>query len=326
MPEKDSFDSAGDVPVFRRFNRMYTRLLGTLEEGMHHTKYNLAEARVIYELATHTEPKATDVAEALAMDPGYLSRILTKLENALLLKRKVSKQDSRCSDLTLTAKGRAAFHTLNIESNKQAGAILDSLPPSERTQLIQSIRTIEDILAKDGPGHPPYILRPHRPGDMGWVVHREGAFYSEEFGWDETFEALAARIVADFVINFDPKRERCWIAEMDGQPVGHIFLVKHPDQPDIAKLRLLFVERNARGRGLGNVLVNECIRFAQACGYKTITLWTQSILIAAHRIYERSGFRLVKEEPHHSFGADLVGQTWELDLARPRIAREAGTV
>jgi DNA-binding MarR family transcriptional regulator/GNAT superfamily N-acetyltransferase len=325
MPEKDAFDSVGDVPAFRRFNRMYTRLLGTLEEGMHHTKYNLAEARVIYELATHTEPKATDIAEALAMDPGYLSRILTKLENAALLKRKVSKQDSRCSHLTLTAKGRAAFHTLTIESNKQAGAILDSLAPSERTQLIQSIRTIEDILAKDGPGHPPYILRPHRPGDMGWVVHREGAFYAEEFGWDETFEALAARIVADFVINFDPKRERCWIAEMDGQPVGHIFLVKHPDQPEIAKLRLLFVERCARGKGLGNVLVNECIRFAQACGYKTITLWTQSILIAAHHIYERSGFRLVKEEPHHSFGADLVGQTWELDLARPRFAGDAGT-
>jgi DNA-binding MarR family transcriptional regulator/GNAT superfamily N-acetyltransferase len=316
MLERSAPETAGEVRALRRFNRMYTRLLGTLEEGMHHTKYNLAEARVIYELATRTEPKATDVAEALAMDPGYLSRILTKLENAALLKRKVSKQDSRCSHLTLTSKGRAAFHTLNKESNKQAGAILASLPPSERTQLIQSIRTIEDILANDGPEHPPYVLRPHRPGDMGWVVHREGAFYAEEFGWDDTFEALAARIVADFVTDFDAKRERCWIAEIDGQPAGHVFLVKHPDQPDTAKLRLLFVERSARGKGLGNVLVNECIRFANTCGYKRITLWTQSILAAAHRIYERSGFRLVKEEPHHSFGADLVGQTWELDLGQ----------
>jgi DNA-binding MarR family transcriptional regulator/GNAT superfamily N-acetyltransferase len=317
MTQNRASDTAPDVGVFRRFNRMYTRLLGTLEEGMHHTKYNLAEARVLYELATRTDPKATDVAEALAMDPGYLSRILTKLENAALLKRKVSKQDSRCAHLSLTPKGRAAFHTLNAESDKQASAILDPLPPSERAQFIQSIHKIEDILAKDNQAHPPYVLRPHRPGDMGWVVHREGAFYAEEFGWDETFEALAARIVADFVIHFDPDRERCWIGEIDGQPVGHVFLVKHPDQPDTAKLRLLFVERSARGKGLGNVLVNECIRFAQTCGYKKITLWTQSILVAAHRIYERSGFRLVKEEPHHSFGADLIGQTWELDLARP---------
>ena len=310
--------TAGEVHVFRRFSRMYTRLLGTLDEGMHHTKFNLAEARVIYELATRTDPKAADVAEALAMDAGYLSRILTKLENAALLKRKVSKQDGRCAHLTLTAKGRAAFHTLNAESDKQAGAILDPLSPSERAQFIRSIRSIEGILAKDSQLHPPYVLRPHRPGDMGWVVHREAAFYTEEFGWDDTFEALAACIVADFVTNFDPKRERCWIAEIDGQSVGHIFLVKHPDDPDIAKLRLLFVERSARGKGLGNVLVNECVRFAQTCGYKKITLWTQSILIPAHRIYERCGFRLVKEEPHHSFGKDLVGQTWELELGQPR--------
>jgi DNA-binding MarR family transcriptional regulator/GNAT superfamily N-acetyltransferase len=317
MIESQMSINAGDIRAFRRFNRMYTRLLGTLEEGMHHTKFNLAEARVLYELATCSDPKATDVAEALAMDPGYLSRILTKLENAAILKRKISRQDRRCAHLTLTSKGRAAFHTLNAESDKQAGAILDPLPPSERAQLIQSIHRIEDILGKDNQARPPYVLRPHRPGDMGWVVHREAAFYREEFGWDDTFEALVARIVADFVITFDPKRERCWIAEIDGQPVGHVFLVQHPDQPDTAKLRLLFVERSARGKGLGNVLVSECVRFAHTCGYRKITLWTQSILIAAHRIYERCGFRLVKEEPHHSFGKDLIGQTWELDLARP---------
>lgn len=163
-------------------------------------------------------------------------------------------------------------------------------------------------------GPPPFILRPHRIGDMGWIVHREAIGYAEQFGWDQTFEALAATIVAEFVTNFDPRRERCWIAEIDGQHVGHIFLVKHPSQPQTAKLRLLFVEPCARGMGLGDALVSECIRFARGAGYRKVVLWTQSMLTAAHRIYQKAGFRLIKEEPHRSFGHDLIGQEWELDL------------
>ena len=309
---------AGDVQAFRHFNRTYTRLIGTLDEGLLSTKYSLAEARVIYELATRAEPRAKEIAQALGMDQGYLSRILTKLENSGLIKRKVSKQDNRAADLLLTRAGKAAFGTLDARSEGQARSLLEGLPLSDRAQLIGCMGTIENILVKADKKAPPFILRPHRPGDMGWVVHREAIRYTEEYGWDETFEALVSRIVADFVTNFDPKRERCWIAEIEGQAVGHIFLVKHPDRPDTAKLRLLLVEPSARGKGLGHALVNECIRFARASGYQKITLWTQSILVAAHQIYERAGFRLQSEEPHHSFGKDLVGQTWELDLTQPQ--------
>jgi len=306
--------AAADALAFRHFNRMYTRLIGTLDEGYLRSKYSLAEGRVMYELATRAEPKAKAIAEALGMDPGYLSRILTKLEHSALIRRKVSKKDNRCADLALTRKGRTAFDTLNALSEEQARTILTGLSLTDRAKLIQSMKTIEGVLVKDDRKQPPYVLRPHRPGDLGWVVYREGAVYTEEYGWDETFEALVARIVADFVTNFDPKRERCWIAEMDGEAAGHVFLVKHPERPDTAKLRLLLVEASARGKGLGQALVNECIGFARACGYRKITLWTQSILLAARRIYQRAGFRLVKEEPHHSFGADLIGQTWELEL------------
>jgi DNA-binding MarR family transcriptional regulator/GNAT superfamily N-acetyltransferase len=305
---------ADDMAVFRRFNRIYTRFIGTLHEGLLETKYSLAEARVLYEIASRSEPTAKEIAEELSIDPGYLSRLLTKFERGALLKRKVSEQDSRFAELSLTSRGKSAFKKLNALSDKQARAVLEPLQHSVRAQLIHAIRSIEAILTKTGEPRPPFILRPHRVGDMGWVVCRESAVYAEEYGWDETFEALVARIVAGFLENFDAKRERCWIADVDGQGVGHIFLVKHPDKPDVAKLRLLFVEPGARGMGLGRALVNECIRFARTDGYRKIVLWTQSILVAAHRIYEKAGFQLVKEEPHHSFGKNLVGQTWELEL------------
>jgi DNA-binding MarR family transcriptional regulator/GNAT superfamily N-acetyltransferase len=303
-----------DVALFRRFNRMYTRFLGTLNEGLLNSPYSLAEARVLYELATREAPKAREIAEELGMDAGYLSRLLGKFERDGLLKRKASEEDGRYADLALTARGRAAFKKLNAGSEEQAQSVLEGLAPSVRMQLIDCMRTVEGILTKTDRNRVPYILRPHRVGDMGWIVHREGVGYAEQYGWDETFEALVARIVDQFVTNFDPSRERCWIAEIDGQSVGHIFLVKHPEEPDIAKLRLLFVEPSARGVGLGDALVKECVRFARTAGYKKVILWTQSILVGAHRIYEKAGFRLVEEKAHRTFGKDLVGQTWELEL------------
>ena len=307
-------ESSTDVAIFRRFTRMYTRLIGTLNEGLLSTEFSLAEGRVLYELATRPEPKAAEVAAGLEIDPAYLSRILAKFLRRGLLRRKISKEDGRSASLTLTARGKSAFGNLNALAEAQASTILSGLPPESRTELIRCMRTIERILLKNGRNSPALILRPHRVGDMGWIVHRESVGYAEQYGWDNAFEALAAKIVEAFITNYDPARERCWIAEIDGQNVGHVFLVRHPDQPDTAKLRLLFVERCARGKGIGDALVNECVRFARTAGYKKVVLWTQSILTAAHRIYEKHGFRLVREAPHHSFGHDLVGQEWELEL------------
>lgn len=303
-----------EIEIFRRFNRMYTRLIGTLSEGLLGSGYSLAEARVLYELATRPAPRAKQIADELGMDAGYLSRLLGKFERDGLLTRKTSAEDARYAELALTRRGGAAFKKLNALSEEQARDLLEELAPSARMQLIDCIQAMEGILAKADRSRLPYILRPHRVGDMGWVVYREGLGYAEQYGWDATFEALVARIVSEFVTNFDATRERCWIAEVDGRSVGHIFLVKHPEEPDTAKLRLLFVEPSARGIGLGDALVTECIRFARIAGYRRVILWTQSLLTSAHRIYERAGFRLVGEEPHHSFGKDLVGQTWELEL------------
>jgi DNA-binding MarR family transcriptional regulator/GNAT superfamily N-acetyltransferase len=293
---------------------MYTRYIGTLNEGLLNSEYSLAEARVLYELATRSAPKASEIAAGLGMDPGYLSRLLAKFDRDGLVQKKTSEQDGRYAELMLTARGRSVFKKLNALSDEQARTALQGLPPAARTELIHCMGSIESILMQVDRPRSPYVLRPHRVGDMGWIVHREGLGYAEQYGWDETFEALAANIVSEFVAHFEPSRERCWIAEIDGQNVGHVFLVKHPSQPHTAKLRLLFVEPSARGTGLGHALVNECVRFARTAGYRKIVLWTQSILIAAHRIYERAGFHLVKEEPHHSFGHGLIGQEWELEL------------
>lgn len=307
---------APDDPVtaFRRFNRMYTRFIGTLDEAFLHSDFSLSEARILYEVATRTAPKASELAESLGIDPGYLSRVLSKFECSGLLRKKVSAKDARYAELLLTTRGRSAFEKLNKLSQDQATSILSSLPLPTRSELIHCMQSVERLLSKPDAALTPFVLRPHRIGDMGWVVYSEAVGYAEQYGWDESFEALVARIAQEFIESFDPARERCWVAELDGQHVGHIFLVKHPTEPGAAKLRLLFVDRSARGRGLGETLVNECIRFARTTGYRKVVLWTQSILTSAHRIYQKAGFRLVKEEPHHSFGHDLIGQEWELNL------------
>ena len=305
--------ATSDTAIFRRFNRAYTSFLGTLNEGLLGSDFSLAEARVLYELATREEPRAATIAADLEMDPAYLSRILARLERDGLLKRKTAGEDARAAALALTGRGRAAFRKLDALSEAQARSVLEGMAPGAAAEMIRCMRTIEHILRKDA-ARAPLVLRPHRVGDMGWIVHREGIGYAMQFGWDETFEALVAKIVEHFITHFDPARERCWIAEIDGEHVGHIFLVKHPEEPGTAKLRLLFVEPAARGRGVGEALVTECLRFARSAGYRKVVLWTQSMLEAAHRIYDKAGFRLVKEEAHHSFGHDLVGQEWELGL------------
>jgi DNA-binding MarR family transcriptional regulator/GNAT superfamily N-acetyltransferase len=302
------------IASYRRFTRFYTRILGLLGDRLLKGGRSLTEARVLYELGGAGRTSATEITAELNLDPGYLSRILGKLERQKLLSRKPSSTDARHSVLRLTKKGESTFAALDRFSNEQAREALAGLSPEQCSSVIRSMRTIESALSLQALSTAPYILRPHRPGDMGWVVSRNGALYAQEYGWNEQYEALVARIVADFLANFDPKRERCWIAERAGERLGCIFLVRHPEREGVAKLRLLLVESSARGMGLGKALVAECLQFARSCGYKTVTLWTQSILHAAHHIYQQAGFRLVAEEPHHSFGADLIGQTWELDL------------
>src|SRR3984885_14478184 len=304
-----------DPPInaFRRFNRFYTGFIGLLDEGLVRSGFSLTEARVLFELATRSACGATEISNALKLDAGYLSRILRKFEEAGLLARAPLPADARHSVLRLTRKGKVAFANLNTRSGDQARTILEDLTPSKRAALLHAMNIVETVLTESAGPQAPFVLRTHRPGDMGWVVARHGALYAQEYGWDLRFEALVAKIVADFIEHFDAQRERCWIADRDGEPLGCIFLVRHPEEAQSAKLRLLLVEPGTRGMGLGKALVFECLQFARLSGYKKVTLWTQSILHAAHKIYEQAGFQLVTEQPHHSFGKDLIGQTWELN-------------
>jgi DNA-binding MarR family transcriptional regulator/GNAT superfamily N-acetyltransferase len=300
------------IAAVRRFTRFYTRQIGVLREGLHASPFSLAEARVLYELANRPAPTAADIARDLGLDAGYLSRILRGFIQRGFLTRARSREDGRQSHLSLTPAGRDAFAPLDRGSHDEIAAMLAPLSEGARARLIEAMVTVERLLGERPADAPPYLLRPHQEGDMGWVVSRHGALYAQEYRWTMEFEALVAEIVAAFIKNFDARRERCWIAEIDGAPVGSVFLVKQSNE--IAKLRLLLVEPQARGLGIGARLVAECIRFARLCGYRTLTLWTNDVLVAARRIYQAAGFRLVAEEKHHSFGHDLVGQNWEMTL------------
>jgi DNA-binding MarR family transcriptional regulator/N-acetylglutamate synthase-like GNAT family acetyltransferase len=305
-------DLAPRVESVRRFNRFYTKQIGLLSEHILKSQFSLAEARVIYELAQREKATATEMGAELGLDAGYLSRLLAAFKKRGLISKKPSETDGRQSVIWLTDKGRKAFTELNAHSHGEVESLLGRLPQADQNRLIDAMRVIEEVLGARPEQKVPYVIRPHRPGDMGWVTHRHGVIYNEEYGWDEEFEALVAEIAAKFIRNYDPKRERCWIAERGGEIAGCIFLVKKSST--VAQLRLLLVEPSARGMGIGKRLVNECVRFARQTGYKKIALWTNSALHAARHIYEEAGFRLVKEEPHHSFGHDLVGQNWELKL------------
>jgi DNA-binding MarR family transcriptional regulator/GNAT superfamily N-acetyltransferase len=297
------------IDAVRRFSRFYTRRIGVLRAGLLGSPYRLAEARLLYELAQGGQATASALGSDLGLDLGYLSRLLQGLKRRGLVRARRAAHDGRQSLLTLTAKGRQAFAVLDSRSREATGAMLAPLPEDDRQRLVGAMRIVEGLLSnKRGE----ITLRSHRPGDLGWVVQRHGALYAEEYGWDERFEALVAEIVARFVKRFDAARERCWIAEIDGERVGAVLVVKQ--SRSTAKLRLLIVEPAARGRGLGRRLVEECIAFARAKGYRRLALWTQSNLAAARAIYKRCGFRLVRKERHSSFGADLVGEFWQLAL------------
>jgi DNA-binding MarR family transcriptional regulator/predicted N-acetyltransferase YhbS len=301
------------IDAIRRFNRLYTRRIGVLRDHYLESPFTLTESRVLYELAHRDGVTAAELGRDLGLDAGYLSRLLRASVRRGLIERTPSLTDRRRVQLGLTAKGRSAFADLDARSRRETGLLVSRFGESAQRRLVEAMATIAAVLDPAPANSTAWLLRLPRPGDFGWIVHRHGALYAQEYGWDERFEGLVAGIVADFIREVDPRRERCWVAERDGEVVGSVFLVRKT--VTVAKLRLLYVEPSARGLGIGRRLVDECVRFARAAGYRRITLWTQSILTAARTIYQHAGFELVKQEQHHSFGHDLVGETWELALA-----------
>jgi DNA-binding MarR family transcriptional regulator/GNAT superfamily N-acetyltransferase len=306
---------AAAVDAVRAFNRFYTRQIGVLGAHYLETDFSLTDLRVLYELAHREAPTAADVGRELGLDAGYLSRILRRFESKKFLTRTPSPADARQSLLRLTAKGRAAFAPIDARARGLVETLLGRLTAPDQHRVVDAMTTITGLLGGGGDAgrSAPYLLRTHEPGDMGWVIHRHAALYAREWGYNAEFEALAARICADFLDNFDPERERCWVAERDRAIVGSVFLVRK--SKTVAKLRLLLVEPSARGLGIGRRLIDECIRFARQAGYRKVTLWTQSDLDAARRLYQQAGFRCVHRKSHDSFGRkNLVAETWELTL------------
>lgn len=299
------------IESVRRFNRFHTKLVGALNEGLLSSKFPLVQVRVLYELAHGTGLAAADLVESLQVDAGYLSRMITALEKHALIEKSPDGKNAKRNILSLTDTGVQLYEKLNAASAEEVRALVEPLKQAERKQLVGSMQRIERLLDGRGPERN-YLLRDPEPGDLGWVIHRQSAYYAQEFGWDWSFEGLVSGIVADYVKNHDPGCERCWIAEMEGDIVGCVFIVRQ--DRETAKLRMLYVDADARGMGLGRRLVEECIRFASRKKYKRMVLWTNSILLSARRIYEATGFQLIEEEPHGMFGKDLTGQTWSLDL------------
>ncbi|MFD3583289.1 GNAT family N-acetyltransferase [Streptomyces sp. NPDC058683] len=304
------------VQDIRAFNRFYTNVIGALDYGRHlYAPYTLTEARVLYELAHSADTDAADLRTELALDAGYLSRILNKFEEAGLIERSPSRKDPRRRRVSLTADGRSAAGLLDERARETVGSLLGAVAPGERPRLAEAMRTIRTILGDahtpDGAGE--VVLREPHPGDLGWIVQRNAALYAAEYGWNTDYEGLVARIVADYAEDHDPHLERVWIAEWAGRPMGCVMCVRD-DAPGTARLRLLLVEPEARGLGIGDGLVTAVIGFARGVGYRDLVLWTNDVLSAARRIYQRHGFVLAAERPHRSFGKDLVGQDWRLDL------------
>lgn len=305
--------TAGRVATVREFNRFYTKQIGALRQGLLGSSYSLTQVRILYELAHHKDLTATDLRRALGLDAGQLSRLLARFEQQGLVERVRAKKDGRHRILHLTPHGRQEFAPLNRRASAEVVEWLRDLSEQEQRKLLQSMRTVQHLLQKEQSGDArALVLRPPGPGDLGWVVHRHGALYAQEYGWNAEFDALVAQVVSDFITHFKPERERCWIAEMDGEIVGSVFCVQA--DPATAKLRLLLVEPHARGLGLGARLVQECIDFARRAGYKKLVLWTNSVLVEARHLYEKAGFKCVAQDPHHSFGHDLIGEHWELAL------------
>jgi len=311
---------ATPTETVRRFNRFYTRRIGVLHEKLAATRFSLTESRLLWELSQRGQTTAAELARDLDLDPGYLSRLLRAFKDAGLIRSVRSSDDARHLHLTLSAAGKRAFAPLDRQSAADVDALLAALPDAEQRALLEAMATIETLLGERPRGGAPWLLRPPRSGDLGWVVARHGALYRSEYHWDMRFEALAARIGADFVDRFDSEREACWIAEREGANVGCVFLVQARDETRgevvaaTAQLRMLLVEPAARGLGIGARLVDECERFARAKGYRRIVLWTNSVLTAARAIYAKAGYQLVRSEPHLSFGHALVGETWERAL------------
>jgi len=306
-------DPTARVQAVRSFNRFYTKRIGVLQNGWLGSPLSLAEARVLYEMAHHEQPTATDIGKELGLDAGYLSRMLRSLDQRGFVRRTRSNADGRRADLSLTRAGQAAFARLEQQTNDDVAAMLGKLPAGDQRRLVEAMHVIEGLVSARREGPRSYVLRPPHAGDLGWIVHRQGALYAEEWNYNEEFEALAAEIVAEFVKHLRPSKERCWIAEKDGEIVGSVFLVSKSET--VAKLRLLFVEPSARGLGIGSRLIDECVRFARQAGYRKITLWTQSELRAARRLYKKAGFKLTAKQAHDSFGRKgLVAETWELPL------------